>query len=229
MLPVEHNAVLIVIHIGRILESPFTSVDGDGNNPVVVPGGMVGPARVAHVLHTELALGVAALLGQLGRRDGLGILLRLGQIHRHVQRAVAGLGGPLHIPADAVAPYVVGILAQLIIKIRGLLGRVLVVLPELPNHLAGPGHQTVHQPGVKEIPVNHTVIFQNPCLVGVIQKLPENVLQLPGFHIPCGLLILVHAHNLQDLVPGIDGILLCDKSCFQPVIHQAAYCVVNHL
>src|SRR5699024_7544467 len=75
---VKHNTVLVVIHIRRILESPGTVVDGDGNDPVVLSGGMVHPSRVSLVFRTEEALGITAGLCVLRRRYGLGIFFRLG-------------------------------------------------------------------------------------------------------------------------------------------------------
>ena len=43
VLSVKYNAVLIIVHIWGILESPLTVIDGNGNDSVVIPGRMVGP------------------------------------------------------------------------------------------------------------------------------------------------------------------------------------------
>lgn len=51
MLPVKHDAVLIIVHIWGILKSPPTVIDGNGNGSVIVPGRMIGPPRIFHVLH----------------------------------------------------------------------------------------------------------------------------------------------------------------------------------
>ena len=51
VLAVKHDAVLIIIHIGRILEAELLSAHGQGDDPVVVPGRMVCPPGIAHVLH----------------------------------------------------------------------------------------------------------------------------------------------------------------------------------
>ena len=177
VLPVEHDAVLVIIHIGGILESPLPAVDGDGDHPVVVPGRVVGSARVTHVLHAQLAFGVTALLGQLGRGDGLGILLRFGKVHRDVQPAVTGVSRPLHVLFDAVAAYVVRVLAQLVVILRGGLRRLPVAFPEFPVHLRGSGHQAVHQPGVEQVPVHHAVALQQAPGAGVVQKFLQDLLQ----------------------------------------------------
>ena len=112
---------------------------------MVIPGRVVGAARIAHIFHTELALGIPALLGKLGSRNCLRVFLRLGQVNRDIQRAVPGIGGPLHILDNPVAAYIIRILAQLIIPVRGFFRGNLIKLPKFPLHLAWPRHQAVHQ------------------------------------------------------------------------------------
>ena len=55
MLPVEADAVLIVVDIGGVLQEPGTAVDGNGNHAVVAAGGVVDPSRIALILGAELA------------------------------------------------------------------------------------------------------------------------------------------------------------------------------
>ena len=190
VLAVEHDAVLVVIHVGRILETPGAVVDRDRDDAVVVPGRMVGAPGVALVLPAEETFGIAALLRQLGGGDGLGVLLRLRQIDRDIQVAVLGGRHPLHILHDAVAPDVVGVLAQLVIVGCGRLRGGLIFLPELLYHLAGPGHQTVHKPGVKQIPVNDAVL-DDALPAGIVQKLPKRLLQVYAGKLLLRLLILI--------------------------------------
>ena len=94
MLEIEHDAVLIIINIGRILEAPLAAVNRHGDDAVVLSGRMVDPARVALILPAEQALGIAGLLRVPGGGDGLGVLLRLGQIDGDVQIAVPGGRNP---------------------------------------------------------------------------------------------------------------------------------------
>ncbi len=61
VLAVKDDAVLIVVDIGAVLEIPRTVVDGQRDDAVIFPGGMVQPTGIALVLHAELALGVGAL------------------------------------------------------------------------------------------------------------------------------------------------------------------------
>ena len=171
MLSVEHDAVLIVVHIWGILESPLTVIDGNGNDSVVIPGRMVGPPRIPHVLHAQLAFWIAALPGQLGRRNGLWILFRFGQVYRNVQRTVAGIRGPLHISCNAVTADIIGILAETIIPVRCFLRRLLIAFPEFLHHLTRPWHQAVHQLRVKKVPVNHAVLLKHARAGSAVQKL----------------------------------------------------------
>ena len=78
MLAVKHNAVFVIVNVRGVLKAPSTVVNFQTNDPVVVPGGMIRSPGIALVLHTELTLGITALLRQLCRRNGFRILLRLG-------------------------------------------------------------------------------------------------------------------------------------------------------
>ena len=46
---VQADAVLIVVHIGGVLQKPRRIINGDGNDAVVLPGRMVHPASIALV------------------------------------------------------------------------------------------------------------------------------------------------------------------------------------
>ena len=78
VLVVEHDAVLVVVDIGAVLQIPCAAVDGQRDNTVVFAGGMVHPACIALVLSAELALGVSALGCKLCGGNGLGVFFRLG-------------------------------------------------------------------------------------------------------------------------------------------------------
>ena len=72
MLEIKHNTVFIIIYIGRILKSPWTVVDGNGDDPVVLSGRMIDAARIPFVLRTEKTFWIAAGFRVLCRCDGLG-------------------------------------------------------------------------------------------------------------------------------------------------------------
>ena len=88
MLTAENNAVLVIIHIGRILEKPVCLIDFQRNDPVILSGRMVYPTHISHVFLAELALGITALLHQFGSRNGLGILLRFGEIDGNINISI---------------------------------------------------------------------------------------------------------------------------------------------
>ena len=56
---VEHNTVLVIIYIRRILKSPLTAVNGHRNNPVILPGRIIDPARIPLVLPAQQAFGIS--------------------------------------------------------------------------------------------------------------------------------------------------------------------------
>ena len=85
VLPVQADAVLIVVHIGGVLQKPGGAVDGDGDDAVVLPGGVVYPAGVALIFRAQLAPGVGGGREVPGGGDGLGVLFRLGQVDGDVQ------------------------------------------------------------------------------------------------------------------------------------------------
>ena len=176
VLAVEDDAVLVVVDVGAVLEEPVLAVDGHGDHPVVLPGGMVHPACVALVLPAELALGVPALGGGLGRGDGLGVLLRLGEVDGDVQVPVRRRGDPLHVLGDAVAADVVRVLAQAVEPVRGLLRRAVIFFPEGGDDLAGPGGQLPHELGVQQVPADHAPGDDPPGL-RVVQQGGQDVLQ----------------------------------------------------
>ena len=62
MLGIEHDAVLIVIYIWRILEKPVTVVNRQWNDAVVLACRMVDTSCISLIFLTELALRIRALL-----------------------------------------------------------------------------------------------------------------------------------------------------------------------
>ena len=152
---VQADAVLIVVDIGGVLHEPGRAVDGDGNDAVVLPGGVVHPAGIALILGTQGAPGVVGGRQVPGGGNGLGVLLRLGQVDGDVQLPILCGDLPLHIPGDAVPADIVGILAEFIVPVRRPLGILPVQGLEGLNDLSGPGGEASHQLGVKQIPVDH--------------------------------------------------------------------------
>ena len=199
---VQADAVLVVVHIGGVLQKPGGAVDGDGNDPVVLPGGMVHPAGVALVLGAQHAPRVGGGGQVPGGGDGLGVLLRLGQVDGDVQLPILRGGLPLHVLGDPVPADIVGVLAEFTVPVGGFPG----ILPaeglEFFDHLGGPGGEPAHELGVEQIPVDHGVLLQHPPLMGVIQEGLQHRGQLhrlvPGLRAG-------KAVQLQGVQNGVDG------------------------
>ena len=178
VLPVEDDAVLVVVDVGAVLEEPVLLVDGHRYDPQILPCGVVYPPRVPLVLPAEQTLGIPPLGCRLRCGDGLGVLLRLGEVNGDVQLPVPGGDLPLHVPRDAVPPYVVRVLAEVIKPVRRRPRVLLIPVAERPDDLSGPRRQTPHQLRVKEIAAGHVVVDQPPRR-RIVQQLPQDVLQRP--------------------------------------------------
>ena len=98
---IEHDAVLVVVAVGRVLKIPRAAVDIERYRPQVLPRGMVLVACKAHIFGAELTLwirsrGACASLGDVAR-----ILFGLGAVYCDVKHAVLGFAFPLHILCDS--------------------------------------------------------------------------------------------------------------------------------
>ena len=228
VLAVEDDAVLVIVDIGAVLEEPALPIDGDGDDPVILAGGMVHPAGVALILPAQLALGIAALGRRLGGGDGPGVLLRFGEVDGDVQVPKLRGGDPFHIPGDAVAADVVRILAEPVVPVGGGLRGLGIALPEGSKHLGGAGRQAAHQLRVQQVPADHAAL---DAAVGFrpVQDVPENILQGAG-----GLgqrLRLGESRQVQRLQqpvhrPGVVGLL--DEARADAVIRQLGKKGIDH-
>lgn len=116
MLRIEYDAVLIIIHIRRILEEPLTVVDRHRNNAVVAACRMIQPPCIALIFPAEQTLRIGCLLRELCRRDRLRILLWLGQINRDVQIAILRRSQPFAILRNTITTDIVRILTEFVVK-----------------------------------------------------------------------------------------------------------------
>ena len=60
MLEIEHNTVLIVIHIWRILHAPRTIIYGNWDDPVILPRWMICTSCVSFILRAEKTFRITA-------------------------------------------------------------------------------------------------------------------------------------------------------------------------
>ena len=220
VLAVEHDAVLVVVDIGAVLQIPCAAVDGQRDDAVVFAGGMIHPACIALVLHAELALGVSALGGQLGGGNGLGVLFRLREVDGDIQIAVGGLGDPLHVPLDAVAADVIGILAEFIEPVGGGLGALAFVpLLKVGADNGGARGQHAHQLGVKQVAGGGIVLAHAPGH-GIVHQRFQDALEVGVADIPLGLGKAVQLHGHQQLIADIDLVIGQDEPGVQPIVDE---------
>ena len=180
VLTVEADTVLIVVDVGGVLQKPGRAVDGDGDDAVVLPGRVVDPASIALVLSAQLAPGIGRRRQVAGGGDGLGVLLRLGEVDGDVQVPVLRRGNPLHVLGDAVPADVVGILAEFIVPVGGLLRTLGAEGLEFRDDLGGPGSEHPHQLGVEEVPVDHRVLLEHAPGVSIVHEGGEHGGQVHG-------------------------------------------------
>ena len=185
MLRIKYDAMLIVIYIRRILESPLAAIDGHRNDTVVLTGRMVHTACITLIFTAQQAFRITGLLCQLCCGDGFGILLGLGQVDGNIQIAIFGGSYPFHILADTIAADIIGISAQFIIIVGSCLRRYLLVqLMKMTDHFTGSGHQQSHDLRIEKVTVYHTVLLENAFFISVIQHALQNLFQF----------ILTHGH-----------------------------------
>ena len=230
VLAVEADAVLVVVDVGGVLQEPGGVVDGDGHDAVVLTGGVVDPAGVALVLGAQLAAWIGGGWQIAGGGDGLGVLLRLGEVDGNVQVAVLGGGDPLHVLGNPVPADVVGVLAELVVPVGGLLGALGVEGLELLHHLGGAGSETAHEHGVKQVTVDHGVLGQNAPGVGVVHQLTQHggQVDVPG-HGGLGGGVAVQLEGLQQGVHGPVPLAGLNQAGALGIGHQACNGGVNHV
>ena len=228
MLPVKYNTVLIVIHIGGILESPLVPVNGQRNDSVVLPGGMVQIPRVPFIFPAQQAFGISTLLCQLSRRNGFGIFFRFGEIDGDINLPIRTLHHPFHIFTNPVSADIIRILAELIEIIGSFLRALLVKFLESGNHLAGSRQKAVHQPCIQKIPFNHRVPDEF-VLTGVIQQSFQRLLKRGMFIDAVRFLISVQPQRIQQQIGHVNPVRFLHQSLLNSILCQLFDILIRHV
>ena len=108
MIPVQHNAVFVVVAVGGILEVPITAAECYRNKPDILAGRVCMVAVEAFVFLAEQAFRVAGGFDGLGLCDVAGVFFGLGHVDCDVEVAEAGLSLPADIAGGSLGTYVVG-------------------------------------------------------------------------------------------------------------------------
>ena len=177
MLAVKHNTVFIVIYIWRILESPWCIIDRDRNDSVVLSRRMINTACVSLVFRAEQTFRITACFDILCCCDRFRIFFRFGKIDRDIDFSIRAVYFPFLIFLYTITADIIAVLTQFVKIIRCFLRIILISVPELFLNLCRTGHQAIHQSGVKEITVNHTV-FDQSSLYCFIQKFIQSFFQI---------------------------------------------------
>lgn len=141
---VKHNAMLIVIHIRRILESPRSIIDCDRNNPVVLPCRMINTSCISFIFRAKKTFRIASGFYIPCRGNCFWIFFRFGQIDGNVNLTVWTVYLPLLILLYAISADIIAVLTQFIKIIGCFLWAFFIFIPELFLHLARTRHQTAH-------------------------------------------------------------------------------------
>ena len=235
---IEHDAVLIVVNIRRILQAPLFSVDHNRNHAVVLARRMVHAAGVAFIFIAEQALGIGCLLRIFRGGNRFRVLLRLRQVDRDVHVAVFGLRQPAHILRDPVPADIVGVLAELVVPVCRLPGILRIEGPELADDIGRTVCQRSHDLRVKQIPVGNGILLQAADGYAVIAEFIENLRQLVhdslirGIEIQNRFLRLliqnIDTQYLQEMICRPDGVIFFNQFCSQPVLHQSGDRILYH-
>ena len=220
---VEDDAVFVIIHIGRILHEPGRIVYRDGDYPVVLPCGVVDAAGVALVFGAELAARIVRG-GQVPRRsDGARVLFRLREVYGDVELAVVRGGFPLDVLGDAVAADVVGVLAELIVPVRGLFRALRVETAELLDDLCGPRRQGAHEPRIEQVPVDDGIHLQHAPGVRVVHELVQHGGKVYLSQLALFVLAAVQPQDIQNGIEGPGPLRGLDEPLPDAIFHQGVY------
>ena len=186
---------------------------------------MILSRRVIHVpcipfiFHAQLAFGITALRRILCRGNGLRVLFRLGEIHGNINDSIWAVYGPLPVLLHTVSADIVRILTELIEKFGGCFRTFLILLPEIPYHLAWPRHQNTHELCVKQISRHDIIALYNITVICLIRQFCQDFFQidLPGRSF--GLLVIIQLKDLQILIDRVNLVLRFDQFFIEPILY----------
>ena len=225
VLRVEHDAVLAVVQIRRVLQIPRAVVQRQRNHAVVLARGEADAARVAGVFHAQHALGIARLPGAALGGDVPGILLRLGQIDGDLQPAAGRVLKKADVLRHAIHADVVDAAAQRVEILGGRSGAPgAIELLKARAHLGGRGRERAHQLGGEQIPALAAVLDEAALTGDGTQRLQ---IARGGFGNRLGdvfnFLGRVHAHNFQQTIQRIGSVDGRNQISGDGKIHQSQH------
>ena len=172
----EDDAVLVVVHVGRVLHEPPLPRQLQGDEANGLTGGIVETPGVALALTAEQAARIGVRLPVEGGGYRARVLLGLREVDRDVEVTVAGVRHPLAVAGDAIGADVVGVERELVEVVGRLLGTVLVELPERRDDLPGSRGDAAHEARVKEVAARDAVL-DDAATDRVVQEERERLLE----------------------------------------------------
>ncbi len=221
MLAVQDDAVLVIVNVGRVLETPVALIDGDRDDAVVLPRRVVHASGIALVLEAQLALRVRALLRGLGGRDVSRVLLRLREVDGDVDVPEFTGHAPADVLRDPGGPDVVGVLAELVEPVGRLLGRFTIQASERLDDVGRPRGDGTHEGGVEQVPAGDALALQKALLRRIVDESVEDVVEAFEGYI-AHRVIIVEAQFLQQGVDEVMTVRVFREAVCDSIVHQCA-------
>ena len=127
MFGIENNAMLIVINIRGILQTPLAVVNGNRNNPVILAGGEVYASRISLTFTAEHTFRISALHCGFGGGDCFGVLFRLRKVNGNIKVTLFRGGHPFNVLFNSVTADIIAVATEFIKIIGSILGRLFVI------------------------------------------------------------------------------------------------------
>ena len=222
MLMGEHDAVLVVIYIGAVLQIPSLSAERQRHHTVILARGKIHAARIADVLDAQHTFGIAGCRLQALQSDGLGILFRFCEVDGDLQPAVFAGIVPFDVFGDLRGADIVGCDAQAVEIVRGRAHALrLPQLLEPGGRLAFPGHHRAHDARLK--------IYAQSGHLPVVQAAGRRVIQQSVQQYGGNVQMLLRhavrprlrqAEQVQQRVARHIGVQLADERMLQAELKQ---------
>ena len=226
MLVVQHNAVFVVIGVGRILQKPRTPRKIERNEAMRLARRVIHAPRVALVLAAEQTFRIGGRPREFCLCDVARILLRLREVDRHIESAVLRRRLPRNVLVDARLADVVRGDAQVIIVIRRLTRRCCIKGAKLTHDLGRTRHHAVHDARIKEIALIRRALDQP-----LPRRIVEHALQDGRRRLQCFIHLLrnifFHTEHVEQTIRGIDFILGRNQPLLTGKVQETAYFMLH--
>ena len=229
VLGLEHDAMLVVILIRRILQEPGFIVQRQWNQAQILPRRMIDAPRVALVFTAQQAFRVRSAFGLPCGNDRFRIFFRLGQIDRDVQLTIGTAMFPAIVFRHTRHANVIA-RARLLVKIpRRRLRTARVFMRKCGLNHRRWRHKTAHQRGIKQIVLRDTVVGNHPAHKCIGHQHIQHRLNLPQCN-QLRLAVIRPRIQLQYRQQSVAHLVFIRRSIqplLAPVAHQGMQCVID--